>query len=111
MFPTRVVFEKDRFGGGVCIGVYPGFTGNPEPGNGFGLDASVFVGAGWATVSWRSCAHGASARFVDGGAWLYHVRLSGQEGCRIYNYLMGENGPLIPPRARPLPLIVGLNPF
>lgn len=50
-------------------------AGNPELGKGFVVDVPVFVGAGWTTVSWRSCAHGASAGFVDGGVWLCHVRL------------------------------------
>lgn len=70
VFPILVVLEKDLFGGGVRIVGFPGFAGNPEPGNGFGIDVSVLVGAGWAIVSWRSCAQGASAGLAVEGLWL-----------------------------------------
>ncbi len=74
VFPILVVLENDLFGGGVRIGGFPSFADNPEAGNGFEVDVSVLVGAGWAIDSWRSCAQGASAGFEVEGVWLYHVK-------------------------------------
>ena len=67
IFPIRVLLENDLLGGGVLRPPCPGFGWFTAPADGFIVNASASFGSGWATVSCKSCAQGASAGPEGGG--------------------------------------------